>query len=60
MGQPNNTQTESEEPKPSKRKKLSEVMGENILGVTYIAPDFEEDIPLEYLLGEDFSSESKD
>ncbi len=59
MDEPGNNQTELERPEPKKRKKLSEVIGQNILGVTYIAPDFDEDIPLEYLLGEDLSSESE-
>ena len=36
-----------------KRPKLASVMGKNILGVTYIAPDFEEDLPIEMFLGED-------
>ncbi|MBV8673008.1 MAG: hypothetical protein JOZ33_06210 [Acidobacteriaceae bacterium] len=51
---------EEEQDLPKPRRKISEVMGKNILGITYIAPDFEEDIPLEYLLGEDYSSESDD
>ena len=36
-----------------KRPKLSSVMGKNILGVTYMAPDFEEDLPIEMFLGEE-------
>jgi prevent-host-death family protein len=36
-----------------KRPRLSTVMGKNLLGVTYIAPDFEEDLPIEIFLGED-------
>jgi prevent-host-death family protein len=36
-----------------KRPRLSSVMGKNILGVTYIAPDFDEDLPIEMFLGED-------
>ena len=36
-----------------KRPKLASVMGKNILRVTYIAPDFEEDLPIEMFLGED-------
>ena len=35
-----------------KRPRLASVMGKNILGVTYIAPDFEEDLPIEMFLGE--------
>ena len=35
-----------------KRPRLASVMGRNILGVTYIAPDFEEDLPIEMFLGE--------
>ena len=35
-----------------KRPRLSTVMGKNLLGVTYMAPDFDEDLPLEMLLGE--------
>ena len=36
-----------------KRPRLSSVMGKNLLGVTYIAPDFEEDLPIEFFLGKD-------
>jgi prevent-host-death family protein len=36
-----------------KRPRLASVMGKNVLGVTYIAPDFEEDLPIEMFLGED-------
>jgi len=36
-----------------KRPRLASVMGKNILGVTYIAPDFEEDLPIEMFLEED-------
>jgi prevent-host-death family protein len=39
-----------------KRPKLASVMGKNILGVTYIAPDFEEDLPIEMFLGEEKES----
>lgn len=35
----------------------SKAFGKNLMGVTYIAPDFYEDIPLEFLLGEDESDE---
>lgn len=31
----------------------SKAFGKNLMGVTYIAPDFYEDIPLDVLLGED-------
>lgn len=34
-----------------KRPKLATVMGKNLLGVTYMAPDFEEDLPIEMFLG---------
>lgn len=40
-----------------KRPKLASVMGKNILGVTYIAPDFEEDLPVEMFLGEEKGSD---
>jgi len=36
-----------------KRPRLSTVMGKNLLGVTYIASDFEEDLPIELFLGDD-------
>jgi len=36
-----------------KRPRLTTVMGKNLLGVTYMAPDFEEDLPIELFLGED-------
>lgn len=35
-----------------KRPRLSTVMGRNLLGVTYMAPDFEDDLPIEMFLGE--------
>lgn len=35
------------------RRKRSDAWGKNILGVTYIAPNFDEDLPLELFLGED-------
>jgi hypothetical protein len=35
-----------------KRPRLASVMGKNVLGMTYIAPDFEEDLPVEMFLGE--------
>lgn len=31
----------------------SKFFGKNLMGVSYVAPDFYEDIPLEFLLGED-------
>lgn len=30
----------------------SKAFGKNLMGVTYVAPDFYEDIPLDFLLGE--------
>jgi prevent-host-death family protein len=33
-------------------KRRSKAFGKNLMGVTYIAPDFYEDIPLDFLLGE--------
>ena len=39
-----------------KRPRLSTVMGKNLLGVTYIAPDFEDDLPIEMFLGENKDS----
>lgn len=38
------------------RNRRSKAFGKNLLGVTYIAPDFYEDIPLDVL----FSEEGKD
>ena len=40
-------------PKPESKPRRSDAFGKNLLGVSYIAPDFYEDIPLEFLLGED-------
>jgi prevent-host-death family protein len=37
--------------KPAGRRSKS--FGKNLMGVTYIAPDFYDDLPLEFLLGED-------
>lgn len=34
-----------------KRPRLSTVMGKNFLGITYMAPDFEDDLPIEMFLG---------
>jgi prevent-host-death family protein len=34
-------------------KRRSEACGKNRMGVTWVAPDFEEDLPLELLLDED-------
>jgi prevent-host-death family protein len=34
----------------SKRPRLSSVIGKNFLGVTYTAPDFADDLPLEIFL----------
>jgi len=39
-----------------KRPRLSTVMGKNLLGVTYITPDFEDDLPIEMFLGENKDS----
>jgi hypothetical protein len=39
--------------KPAPKPLRSDAFGKNLLGVTYIAPDFYEDIPLDFLLGED-------
>jgi prevent-host-death family protein len=35
---------------PKKRPQLSKVMGKNLLGITYIAPDFDDDLPIEFFL----------
>lgn len=43
----------SEQGEPAMQPRRSEAFGKNILGVSYIAPDFYEDLPLEFLLGED-------
>ena len=40
-----------------KRPRIASVMGKNILGVTYMAPDFEEDLPPEMFYGEDKNPE---
>jgi prevent-host-death family protein len=37
----------------AKTKKRSSAFGRNLMGVTYIAPDFYKDLPLEFLLGEE-------
>lgn len=37
----------------AKTKKRSSAFGRNLMGVTYIAPDFYEDLTLEFLLGEE-------
>ena len=34
-------------------KRRSEACGKNRIGVTWVAPNFEEDLPLEIFLGED-------
>lgn len=34
-----------------KRPRISTVIGKNFLGITYIAPDFEDDLPIEMFLG---------
>lgn len=34
-----------------KRPRLSTVMGKNFLGITYMAPDFEDDLPIEMFVG---------
>jgi prevent-host-death family protein len=39
-----------------KRPRLSSVMGKNFLGVTYMAPDFEEDLPIEMFLRDEKES----
>jgi prevent-host-death family protein len=39
-----------------RRPKLSSVMGKNFLGVTYMAPDFEEDLPIEMFLRDEKES----
>jgi hypothetical protein len=49
-------QEESDLQKPAKKR--SDLFGQNFLGITYIAPDFDEDLPIEFFLGEDTTSES--
>ena len=34
------------------KSQRSKAFGKNLMGVTYIAPDFYEDIPIDFLLGE--------
>jgi len=36
----------------AKTRKRSSAFGKNLMGVTYIAPDFYEDLPLDFLLGD--------
>ena len=40
-----------------KRPRIASVMGKNFLGVTYMAPDLDEDLPAEMFYGEDKHSE---
>lgn len=40
-------------PVAKSHSRRSKAFGKNLMGVTYIAPDFYEDIPLDVLLGED-------
>jgi prevent-host-death family protein len=35
------------------QSRRSKAFGKNLMGVTYIAPDFYEDIPIDFLLGGD-------
>jgi len=39
-------------PLAEKTKRRSRAFGRNLMGVTYIAPDFYKDLPLKFLLGE--------
>jgi prevent-host-death family protein len=34
------------------KNRISETFGKNVMGITYIAPDFEDDLPLELFLGD--------
>jgi prevent-host-death family protein len=43
-------------PLATDNKRRSKAFGKNLMGITYIAPDFYEDLPLELLLGEDETS----
>ncbi|MFY9938856.1 MAG: type II toxin-antitoxin system prevent-host-death family antitoxin [Silvibacterium sp.] len=40
-------------PLAKETQRRSKAFGRNLMGVTYISPDFYEDLPLEFLLGED-------
>lgn len=40
-------------PVAKSHSRRSKAFGKNLMGVTYIAPDFYEDVPLDFLLGED-------
>jgi hypothetical protein len=40
-------------PVAKSHSRRSKAFGKNLMRVTYIAPDFYEDIPLDFLLGED-------
>jgi len=53
MDEPSDIPQQEEPSSQKSRRKISELLGQNILGITYIAPDFYEDLPLEFLLGED-------
>jgi len=37
----------------AKTRKRSNAFGRNLMSVTYIAPDFYEDLPLDFLLGDE-------
>jgi hypothetical protein len=39
-------------PLARQKNRISETFGKNVMGITYIAPDFEDDLPLEFFLGD--------
>jgi prevent-host-death family protein len=39
-------------PLARQKNRISETFGKNVMGITYIAPDFEDDLPLEIFLGD--------
>ncbi len=34
------------------KSRIAETFGKNVMGITYIAPDFEDDLPLDLFLGD--------
>lgn len=49
----NESRNDPEEDKATPHPRRSEAFGKNMMGVSHIAPDFYENLPLEFLLGED-------
>jgi hypothetical protein len=55
MGEPE--QHSPEMPKDSSANAIEESFGKNLMGISYIAPDFEDDNPFEAMFPEDLDSE---